>query len=347
MQLICDDRESRVITALRSVYGGLGDALLVLRITSGDFVISCEGVCVAIIERKTWADLAASFADGRVKNISKLRDRRTETNCKIIYLIEGVANPSPDTMFGSIPAKNCIAHLDHLMFRDNVHIMYSADVNGSAELLTRLVNTYQRLHIKQLRRRNREAREANIKPCVLGSAEPAALAATQPADASAQSTMNAATTRTMLTRSRTVLPTSLTYLMAIAGVGLQTAKILHAHGVTLYDVVNWPIKRELMLQLGLPKLKRAVLTMDKFHARLTGVTMLKLKEAVNIVSTVPGVSKQTAKLVIARFSLQYIIFAPEEGVVANLCTVSRGKNNITVKLAQKITAELRQITAVA
>jgi ERCC4-type nuclease len=100
---------------------------------------------VAIVERKTWNDLAASIKDGRKENINKLLSLRESTNCKIIYLIEGKARYKEDTKFARISFKNLEAHLDHLIFRDNIAIIYSDSVSDSASRLVTLAKNYSTL----------------------------------------------------------------------------------------------------------------------------------------------------------------------------------------------------------
>lgn len=157
MRVICDDREFAVNAALRKCAladpKSLAHAASTLRMTTGDFAITSDGKCVAIIERKTWADLMASFKDDRVTNIEKLLALRESEECKIIYLIEGRPKPAK-----GLNLKACRAHLDRLMFRDDVHIMYSESVAGSAELLVRLMCNIGRLQATQ----QREARRVQL-----------------------------------------------------------------------------------------------------------------------------------------------------------------------------------------
>lgn len=80
--------------------------------------------------------------DGRKENVNKLIQLRNETNCNIIYLIEGKARYKEDTKFSHINFKNLEAHLDHLILRDNIGIIYSNDNSDSAARLIGLAKNY-------------------------------------------------------------------------------------------------------------------------------------------------------------------------------------------------------------
>lgn len=121
MYIVIDKRERAVIPCLHTP----PIPCFVEHMTVGDMAICYNGKIVLIIERKTWQDLAASMKDGRKANIEKLKDLRASTACQIAYLIEGDAFPAPTRKFGRIPHKNLRAHLDHLAFRDSVHMLYA------------------------------------------------------------------------------------------------------------------------------------------------------------------------------------------------------------------------------
>jgi ERCC4-type nuclease len=143
MNIIIDDRESAVIPFI-NIQKKANPSITseVKRINIGDYAL-CHGSNIkAIIERKTWRDLAASIRDGRKKNVNKLIKLRSQTNCKIIYLIEGNATPTANRSYGRIPYKVLISHLNHLIFRDDIHIIYSKDQEYTAYKLFELCNNY-------------------------------------------------------------------------------------------------------------------------------------------------------------------------------------------------------------
>ena len=132
MHVIIDDRERAIFPYLDRPSAEYKIPYKIQRINVGDYAICAGTEIKVIIERKTWADLAASFRDGRKENVAKLISARQETNCTLIYLIEGHTCPRPGALFGRIPYANLRAHLDHLAFRDNIHIIHSCDIDYSA-----------------------------------------------------------------------------------------------------------------------------------------------------------------------------------------------------------------------
>jgi ERCC4-type nuclease len=111
-------------------------------LTTGDYVIYASGY-ILIIERKTWADLAQSFADGRifVNHLAMLSARKLlGVTARLMYMIEGKL-PTPgsntDTVSG-ITKSAMIAKLDHFVMRDNVMIEYTLDGMSTAKRLLEL-----------------------------------------------------------------------------------------------------------------------------------------------------------------------------------------------------------------
>ncbi len=146
MNIIIDDRESAVIPFLKKQESkNEGITCLVKRINIGDYALCYNNNIKVIIERKTWKDLSASIRDGRKANVNKLLKLRKEIGCKIIYLIEGNAYPNPDQYFARIQYKNLISHLNHLMFRDDIHMVYSKDQEYTAYKLFELCKNYMTL----------------------------------------------------------------------------------------------------------------------------------------------------------------------------------------------------------
>lgn len=142
MEIIIDDRERTIIKYIDSFSKKFNINFTVKRLEIGDYAITYCDHILLVIERKTWDDLAASIRDGRKDNIKKLLSLRSDTGCDIAYLIEGKAFPKPDKKFKNIPYKNLRAHLDHLAFRDNVHMLYSEDYEGTAYRLFELAKNY-------------------------------------------------------------------------------------------------------------------------------------------------------------------------------------------------------------
>lgn len=151
--LVADDRERSVISHMQSIIdppkgiSKYNTQFKVERINIGDYAIMYRGRILAIIERKTWKDMAASIKDGRKRNVDKLLDLRKKTGCSIIYLIEGRAFPAPHRKAGGIMYKNMIAHLDHLMIRDGISYIQTSSTAHTALRLFTLAENMKSLHM--------------------------------------------------------------------------------------------------------------------------------------------------------------------------------------------------------
>jgi ERCC4-type nuclease len=138
--ILIDDREKNVIPFFK--INACGINYKVTRVTIGDYAVLYRDKILFIIERKTWADLASSIKDGRKNNVKKMIKARNDTNCILIYLIEGNPIPSDKSKYGRIPYKNLRSHLDHLIFRDNIHIIHSKDMDHTSRRIYELVRNY-------------------------------------------------------------------------------------------------------------------------------------------------------------------------------------------------------------
>lgn len=142
LKLVVDDRERHVIEYF-DTYEGID--VEVKRINIGDYAIYDGVNLIFIIERKTWKDLAASIKDGRKDNVKKLLLARSETGCKILYLIEGKARYNPSVKIGRISFSSLQSHLDHLLMRDDIACIHSASTEDSVTRLIQLMNSYTTL----------------------------------------------------------------------------------------------------------------------------------------------------------------------------------------------------------
>lgn len=142
MELIVDDRERAVFDFLEAHSNKYHINYKIQRSEVGDYAIVYKGYILLVIERKTWEDLASSIRDGRKENIKKLLDIREKTGCQIAYLIEGDATPPFNKKFGRIPVVYLRAHLDHLAFRDGVHMFYTKNQEYTVQRLFELAKNY-------------------------------------------------------------------------------------------------------------------------------------------------------------------------------------------------------------
>jgi ERCC4-type nuclease len=143
-EIVIDDRENRVIPffELLKEKGTFSFPFTVKRVTVGDYSIFYKNKLLFVIERKTWKDLASSIKDGRSHNSSKLINVRKETECKIIYLIEGTPFMKDTTKISRMPFKCLQARLDHLMFRDGIYVVHSKNQKDTAKRINQLLQNY-------------------------------------------------------------------------------------------------------------------------------------------------------------------------------------------------------------
>lgn len=131
MNIIIDDRERSVIPYFDSFEEEVIN-YKVKRLEVGDYSIVKHDKIIAIIERKTWADLSSSICDGRIHNMEKMIKVREQNSCRLYMLIEGKRLKASDLINHRMPYKNIESYLDHIMYRDNIFVIYSNDELDSA-----------------------------------------------------------------------------------------------------------------------------------------------------------------------------------------------------------------------
>lgn len=141
--LVVDGREHAVIKDIDATF--CDQYICVSRnIAVGDYQICHDMNVLACIERKTYKDFAASFTDGRYKNIQKMIDMRASTNCMLYLILEGPAWVAPDHYYGCIPASSIETACMDMRVRDNIHVIMSRDVVYTANILLKLCHAYKK-----------------------------------------------------------------------------------------------------------------------------------------------------------------------------------------------------------
>jgi len=142
--LIADMRERAVIPFLPDALGQF--QFIQKQITVGDYnicqTVDGEAKILACIERKTYADFAASFGDGRYGNYKKMKDLRDQTHCQLYYFIEGPAFPGPNRKFNRIRYSNISSAITKLMVRDGISIVQTKDEMHTAARIYDFLDTF-------------------------------------------------------------------------------------------------------------------------------------------------------------------------------------------------------------
>ena len=161
IHIIADDRERHVIQHLCATETSVVD-IEVARLLVGDYAIvrrnntvleteATAAEILAVIERKTLCDLAASIRDGRLHGqcakLRGLRKRFAETPPPpLIFLIEGNPFSAPERKYGGLPFKALLAKLDTLACYDGFGILWAKDEVETAVRLVSLAQTLGRHH---------------------------------------------------------------------------------------------------------------------------------------------------------------------------------------------------------
>ena len=103
----------------------------VRQLTLGDVSMEINGKEVALIERKTLADLAASITDGRYRDQSERLTACDVPNHNIVYLIEG----SFKNYRQALPKKTLLASLVSLLYGKGFSVVRTDSVEETAEFL--------------------------------------------------------------------------------------------------------------------------------------------------------------------------------------------------------------------
>jgi len=312
MEILVDDREKAIIPFMESVSEKYHIDYKIQRNTVGDYVIVYKGYILLVIERKTWNDLSASMRDGRKANIEKLINLRESTGCQIAYLIEGNATPSLDKKYGRLPVRNLRAHLDHLAFRDGVHMIYSKDEEYTAGRLFELAQNY--FSIKSVIKEIDDMEEVSEEVSKV--------------------------------QDKQVMSVGLheQLLRCVPGVGSIISTLLAELGITIKSLYNEEhtdeeisrIKYPTGSAIGLEKGKKIALGTKKM---IDSSSVNNKKIHARILSTIPLISKATAEKILDTYSLSDIMSG--NVTIDNLAEIQRGsKSKLGKKAAENIITNL-------
>lgn len=127
MKLVVDVREPSLMDALAQ----LGVPFERKQLTLGDIVlVNGQDETIAIIERKTPADLASSIADGRYEEQSVRLSQTDLNNHNVLYLIEGRVNSYVQR--GSVSVAALRSAIVSLNFYKGFSVVHTENVRDSA-----------------------------------------------------------------------------------------------------------------------------------------------------------------------------------------------------------------------
>ena len=151
--LIADARERAVVPFIEVEFKEY--AFVVKQVTTADYLIcrheEAGAVVLAAIERKSLADFAASFKDGRHENFKKMTALRAATGCKLYYFVEGPAFPSTTTRFCGIPFGNILAATTRMMVCDGIFVVQTESEAHTAKRLLDFVRAFDSVPVPDAR----------------------------------------------------------------------------------------------------------------------------------------------------------------------------------------------------
>jgi ERCC4-type nuclease len=147
MELIIDDRE-------RAIYPHLTTEAQSIkyrkdRLEVGDYALVRGTEIIAIFERKSLEDYAASIKDGRHANKEKLLTLRDKTGCRAFYIVEGKRPKTLDKYIGGIAYTTIESSMFHLMMRDGIFIIHTLNTQDTVAALVRFIRSMENLEGKR------------------------------------------------------------------------------------------------------------------------------------------------------------------------------------------------------
>lgn len=271
LKLVIDDREQAVIPHFTMDSEIMN--ITIERLQIGDYAFYIDDELLFIIERKSWKDLAASIRDGRKDNIEKLLIAREKSGCKIIYLIEGKARHSPTKKFSRIEYKNLQAHLDHIIIRDDIFIIYSDSISDTPLRLIEFGKNWLTLNL----RKNKKTEGGVINMLKT------------PIEKTAERKLNE-------------LWTTIPYINE------KTANVFIENKYTLTNLLLGEISKEDIANL---KYGSGIYLGEKRAEKIHKISELtnpeNFKVYCNILSSVRGINKKTASLLLVKFGIENLL----------------------------------------
>lgn len=139
-----DTRERDIFPALDRHIAYSGHCSEVQQMARGDYAVVRGDTVLAVIERKTLVDLAASIKDGRLENLEGLIEMREECRCQVWLLVEGRPFNAPDRKIGRIPWGTLESCILDVSIRRGIFVVWTRDGDDTASKLCKLMGRYMR-----------------------------------------------------------------------------------------------------------------------------------------------------------------------------------------------------------
>lgn len=288
-----------------------------LQMTTADFSICYNEHILLLIERKSLKDMGQTIKDASRKfNYRKMLNvNDTNPYCLgVYYLIEGPRMLNRKTKYSKVAAANLITHLDHLMFSHNIHIIYSKNPKDSVyrilELTKNILSTHDSNPIKII-----DAKNGELKP-------------------------GGAATKTLTAKQKPDKDVVLMLLWSsVKGISATMAGMLMDQNIDIKDIMLGKIKADQIHAIRYPSgcplgNKRS----QNLIKKMTSLTTDK-ESASKFLSAIPGISKNTAGLILDVISIEDILKLNRKndddiGVIANIQMTEKRK--IGKSIANKI-----------
>ena len=274
--LVADTRERHVHALLKTVFDQGGKSFTVAQINTGDYLI-CRRLAgappeiLAVIERKTHKDFAASLHDNRYANRHKMLDLRDRTGCQLYFFVEGKAFPRPTSRVGRVPYRSILSAMTNLMVRDGISIVQTANQMHTAQRLYEFVAAFDKTPVPY--RAPAAPGGQSLPRSDSGALVPAELTGSIKKD---DATL------------------AIEMWACLAGVSVVTAQVLVA-AYSVHDFISGRVTREDLRALRSPA--NRPLTKGALRS-LEALRRGKKKEQIKILSGVPGISRGMAVMIL-------------------------------------------------
>lgn len=308
--LVVDSREQAIYPYMDGEIHKFGQAIEWVRdvLDAGDYAIidKVNGRTLAVFERKTLPDFAASFRDNRINNREKMIALRNQCGCRLAFLVETKEIPSPDTPIGKYGTHkttygNIESSIFHMFVRDQISTFFTKSTSDTIQFLFRFMKSMATLLKK--------CKLSDIHPQITsGDSEP------QSSESTVKQVVKNLTTKTEKTEPDIVK----NIWRQIRGVADSTVGIL-MENYTLRDLVEG---------LNPDDLRQLKTASGRAFPQNVVDNLVNIDDEIctKLLSAVPGVSKTTANFLLGEKSLLELVDMGDD-----ICDIVIGSKRFGVK----------------